>query len=85
MKLKSKVIGSDCKISVNGISICYDDFGTGNIPIIFIHGFPFDKSTWRKQMDYFNANYRVISYDIRGLVNLPAIRKFIVLTYMLTI
>ncbi|MBK8450082.1 MAG: alpha/beta hydrolase [Saprospiraceae bacterium] len=66
MKLKSKVIGSDCKISVNGISICYDDFGTGNIPIIFIHGFPFDKSTWRKQMDYFNANYRVISYDIRG-------------------
>jgi pimeloyl-ACP methyl ester carboxylesterase len=59
--------GSDIDINVNGITVCYDDFGKGVMPIIFVHGFPFNKSLWQPQMDYFKRTHRVIAYDIRGL------------------
>lgn len=58
--------GSDITIKANGITICYDDAGTGNVPIIFIHGFPFNKSTWQGQLESLSATHRVICYDIRG-------------------
>jgi pimeloyl-ACP methyl ester carboxylesterase len=60
------VSGNDLNIDVDGYSICYDDFGTGEIPIIFIHGFPFDKTSWKPQMDFFKKIHRVIAYDLRG-------------------
>lgn len=46
--------------------LTYDDMGEGGIPLIFIHGFPFDKSMWQPQMEYFKSTHRVIAYDIRG-------------------
>lgn len=46
--------------------LSYDDLGEGNVPIIFIHGFPFDKTMWQLQMEHFQKNHRVIAYDIRG-------------------
>jgi 3-oxoadipate enol-lactonase len=58
--------GKDIDIRVNGITMCYDDLGKGDIPIIFIHGFPFDKSSWEPQMDFLKKTNRVIAYDIRG-------------------
>ena len=58
--------GSDIEISLNGVVISYDDFGNGALPIIFIHGFPFDKSSWKPQMDFLKTTHRVIAYDIRG-------------------
>jgi 3-oxoadipate enol-lactonase len=60
------VKASDIKINVNGITTCFDDFGQGNMPLIFIHGFPFDKSSWQPQMTHFKHTHRVIAYDIRG-------------------
>jgi pimeloyl-ACP methyl ester carboxylesterase len=54
------------QITVNDITINYEDKGKGNIPIIFIHGFPFNKSMWQPQLDYFMKENRVITYDIRG-------------------
>lgn len=59
-------IGKDININLNGVTICYDDFGVGEIPIIFIHGFPFNKSSWQPQMDHLKKTNRVIAYDIRG-------------------
>lgn len=56
----------DKTIVVNGLSVSYSDSGTGATPIIFIHGFPFDKSTWQPQIDFFKKTQRVIAYDIRG-------------------
>ena len=38
----------------------------GHLPILFIHGFPFDKSMWQPQLDFFKSRHRVIAYDIRG-------------------
>lgn len=61
-----RTIGNDIEINVNGITICYDDLGEGVIPIVFIHGFPFNKSTWQPQIDFLKNTNRVIAYDIRG-------------------
>lgn len=58
--------GSDIKVKIDDADICYDDFGESAIPLIFIHGFPFNKSSWQPQMDFLKSKYRVIAYDIRG-------------------
>jgi len=58
--------GNGININVNDITICYDDFGEGITPVIFIHGFPFDKSSWQPQMEFLKKTHRVIAYDIRG-------------------
>jgi pimeloyl-ACP methyl ester carboxylesterase len=60
------VSGSDLFITVNGTKICYDDFGKGLEPIIFLHGFPFDKSAWKPQVAFLKNTSRVIAIDIRG-------------------
>lgn len=52
--------------SVNGTTLSYEDSGTGTLPIIFIHGFPFNRKTWQTQVEFLKKNYRVITYDIRG-------------------
>lgn len=62
----AKATGSDLTVDINGVTISYDDFGTGKIPVIFLHGFPFDKSSWQPQMDFLKKTHRVIAYDIRG-------------------
>lgn len=58
--------GNDLTIEVDDFTVCYNDAGEGVIPVIFIHGFPFDKSMWQPQMEALKENNRVISYDIRG-------------------
>jgi pimeloyl-ACP methyl ester carboxylesterase len=58
--------GTDISIKVNDITINYDDLGEGKLPIIFIHGFPFDKSSWQPQLNHLSHYDRVITYDIRG-------------------
>jgi 3-oxoadipate enol-lactonase len=57
------------KITAGGVTISYNDSGltgTETTPLIFIHGFPFDKSCWEHQFNYFKQTNRVITYDVRG-------------------
>jgi 3-oxoadipate enol-lactonase len=56
----------DLSVVVNGITISYEDTGGDQMPVIFIHGFPFNKSSWQPQIDFLKQHYRVIAYDIRG-------------------
>ena len=58
--------GLNLQIHVNNNLICYDDQGESSIPVVFIHGFPFDKTMWEAQRDYFKMAHRVIVYDIQG-------------------
>lgn len=58
--------GTHLYLTLNGAAVCYDDWGTGNLPVLFIHGFPFDKSTWHPQMNVLKQDHRVIAYDISG-------------------
>ncbi len=51
---------------VNNISISYNDIGEGSIPVIFLHGYPFDKSMWKLQLESLKSTNRVIAIDIRG-------------------
>ncbi|MDZ4666751.1 MAG: alpha/beta hydrolase [bacterium] len=56
----------DLMTEVNNFTISYNDAGEGSMPILFLHGYPFDKSMWRGQMDSLKSSYRVIACDIRG-------------------
>lgn len=65
--------GNDIKITVNDLTISYNDEGLDkSAVIIFIHGFPFNKSMWKQQMEALKENYRVIAYDVRGHGNSDA-------------
>ncbi|MBS4035256.1 MAG: alpha/beta hydrolase [Ignavibacterium sp.] len=43
-----------------------------NKSIIFVHGFPYDHTMWKTQIEEFSKNYYCIAYDIRGLGQSPA-------------
>ncbi|GAC1496071.1 MAG: bromoperoxidase [Pseudarthrobacter sp.] len=48
------------------IEIYYEDHGSGQ-PVVLIHGYPLDGSSWEKQTTaLLGAGYRVITYDRRG-------------------
>ena len=62
-----RYFGNNIKMMVNDLAVSYTDQGEDDAPvIIFIHGFPLNKSSWNKQLDVLKENYRVIAYDIRG-------------------
>ena len=49
------------------IRLYYEDHGTGR-PVVLIHGYPLDGRSWEKQQrTLFEAGYRVITYERRGL------------------
>ncbi len=48
------------------IELYYEDHGTGQ-PVVLIHGYPLDGSSWERQSRELRAaGYRVITYDRRG-------------------
>lgn len=52
---------------INGITVAYDDLGTGDDVLVLVHGHPFDRSMWRAQAALAaNAGWRVIVPDLRG-------------------
>ena len=52
---------------INNLTVSYTDEGPVEAPaVIFIHGFPLNKSMWAIQIEALNKEYRVIAYDIRG-------------------
>jgi 3-oxoadipate enol-lactonase len=68
-----RTTGENIKLTLNGITVNYDDNGPLYAPpIIFLHGFPFNKSMWEMQAEALKNNFRVISYDLRGHGNTVA-------------
>lgn len=64
--MNKAIKGRNLTISANNLDISYDDVGEGIIPIIFLHGYPFDKTMWNCQLDALTSSNRLISIDIRG-------------------
>lgn len=59
--------GMNMKTAVNGLELHYTDTGEKNLlPLILIHGFPFNLEMWRPQLDALNGKARLIAYDLRG-------------------
>ncbi|MFE7240499.1 alpha/beta fold hydrolase [Streptomyces sp. NPDC057580] len=52
----------------SGTTLVYDDRGpSGGLPVVLIHGHPFDRTMWAPQAEALErAGYRVIASDLRG-------------------
>jgi len=54
-------------VIINNLNVSYFDVGENELPaIVFIHGFPFNKSMWETQILELKNEFRVIAYDVRG-------------------
>jgi 3-oxoadipate enol-lactonase len=54
-------------IQLNDINVSYLTDGTEHAEtILFVHGFPLDKSMWLHQLNAFKTDFRVIAPDLRG-------------------
>ncbi len=55
------------KLALRTCSLEYSVDGprTG-IPVVLIHGFPFDKTMWEPQVEALKRRYYTITYDVRG-------------------
>jgi pimeloyl-ACP methyl ester carboxylesterase len=52
---------------INGIKLAYQlDGPKGRPAVTFVHGFPFNRSTWKGQVAAIKKEFRVLSYDLRG-------------------
>jgi len=57
--------GPPHRVAVHGVELALDDRGTGPA-ILFIHGYPLDRTLWRHQLDAF-PGWRTLAPDLRGL------------------
>lgn len=56
------------KLQVNGIDLAYDVHGSAGRPwVVMIHGFPFNRATWSAQAAALGGEFRVLTWDLRGL------------------
>ena len=53
-------------IRVNDIQLAYTDAGLG-LPVVLLHGYPFNRTLWNEQVSALSNSYRVITPDLRGL------------------
>ena len=66
-------LGININMTVKELMVSYNDEGPDGVPVvIFIHGFPFNKSMWDLQLRALKDTYRVIAYDVRGHGNTDA-------------
>jgi pimeloyl-ACP methyl ester carboxylesterase len=56
--------------TINDLNIFLDG-DDKKLPIIFVHGFPFDHFMWDEQVKELRRHYYCIRYDIRGLGSSP--------------
>lgn len=56
---------------VRGIELAYEVSGEG-APVVLLHGFPFNRTLWREQVEALQARYTVITVDLRGHGETPA-------------
>jgi 3-oxoadipate enol-lactonase len=50
---------------LDDLEIGYDDGGSG-MPVLFVHGFPHDRTLWTPQLQGMTAQARVLAVDLRG-------------------
>lgn len=53
-------------VPVNGVDLRYVDTGSGDPPIVFVHGWTCRRTDWRNQIAAFSKDHRVVALDQRG-------------------
>jgi 3-oxoadipate enol-lactonase len=53
------------RVRLRGIEVGYDEAGEG-AAVVLLHGYPFNRSLWREQVETLAADHRVIAPDLRG-------------------
>lgn len=52
-------------LELSGTTVSYLDAGRGS-PLVFVHGFPLDRTMWRHQIAEFQKTHRVLAVDLPG-------------------
>ncbi len=52
-------------LSVHQPALAYEEHGTG-VPVVFLHGLTFNRSTWRPVIEHLGASVRSIAVDLPG-------------------
>lgn len=56
------------KAMINGIKVDYALEGKAKAPVlVLVHGFPFSRAFWKGQVAALKRDFRVLTYDLRGL------------------
>ncbi|WP_277476425.1 alpha/beta fold hydrolase [Catalinimonas alkaloidigena] len=54
------------EIRRDGVNIAYENCGTQDTTLLFVHGWCIDQSYWTSQVDAFCGDYRVVTMDLPG-------------------
>jgi pimeloyl-ACP methyl ester carboxylesterase len=54
------------RLNRDGLTLAYDETGSGDPPLLFIHGYTCDRSDFAPQVAHFRARHRVVAVDLRG-------------------
>jgi len=65
MNARDAVAGDIQRITVNGVNLAVDSRGEGPC-VLFIHGYPFDRTLWQYQLSHLEG-WRRVAPDLRGM------------------
>jgi pimeloyl-ACP methyl ester carboxylesterase len=58
--------GTGTAKSADGVPISYEVHGQGPLTLVFVHGWSCDRTYWRRQIDAFSTDHRVVTLDLAG-------------------
>ena len=53
-------------LNIDAGQIFYEEKGSGDPPLVFVHGLACAHEDWHNQVDYFSLSHHVITLDLRG-------------------
>jgi len=53
-------------LKLHGLNFYFEQRGSGDPPLVFVHGFSCSHEDWQKQVDFFRTGHQVITSDLRG-------------------
>jgi 3-oxoadipate enol-lactonase len=54
----------------DGTTLALDESGQGGVPVLFVHGYPLDRTMWRAQLEGITG-HRLLAPDLRGFGDSP--------------
>lgn len=63
--LSPAALGAEIR-TANGLRLHYEMSGTGQSPVVLVHGYGMSSVVWSKVMPRFPANYRLLALDLPG-------------------